>query len=94
MAAAGNEGLIPRPEKQTGCRKAIAQCAPWDDLAHFIDIVATQREDAVGAEAHRNRFPRCSRTCSPFPRSGIPEKLTDRIRYRYKQAVQIAAPST
>lgn len=72
VAAAGNEGPIPRPEKQTGCRKAIAQRVPWDDLAQFIDIVASQREDAVGAEAHRNRFPRCSRTCSPFPRSGIP----------------------
>lgn len=85
---------MPRPEKQTGYQNAVAQCVPWDDSTEFIDIVASEREGAVGAEAHRNRFPRCSRTCSPCPRSGIPEKLTDRIKHRYKQAVQIAAPST
>lgn len=39
---------------------------PGTILTGCIEIVANQREDAVGAEAHRNRIPRCSRTCSLF----------------------------
>ena len=40
------------------------ECRPASH-AVSVDIVANQREGAVGAAAHRNRIPRCSRICSP-----------------------------